>query len=49
MISLRRAVISLMGNKQVGRKAIFFDRDGTLNVDKNYLYKVGFFLTETAF
>ena len=43
MISLRRAVISLMGNKPVGRKAIFFDRDGTLNVDKNYLYKVGDF------
>ena len=43
MISLRRAVISLMGNKTVGRKAIFFDRDGTLNVDKNYLYKIGDF------
>ncbi len=43
MISLRRVVISLMGNKPVGRKAIFFDRDGTLNVDKNYLYKVGDF------
>ncbi len=27
----------------MGRKAIFFDRDGTLNVDKNYLYKIGDF------
>lgn len=40
MISLRRAVISLMGNEPVRRKAIFFDRDGTLNVDKNYLYRI---------
>ena len=29
-----------MGNKKMCRKAIFFDRDGTLNVDKYYLYKI---------
>ena len=26
--------------KSVKNKAVFFDRDGTLNIDKNYLYKV---------
>lgn len=40
MISLQRAVILPMGNKETLRKAIFFDRDGTLNVDKNYLHKI---------
>ena len=28
-----------MENKTL-RRAVFFDRDGTLNVDKNYLYKI---------
>lgn len=29
-----------MENNGAVRKAIFFDRDGTLNVDKNYLHKI---------
>lgn len=37
MISWTRAVILSMANK---RQAVFFDRDGTLNVDKDYLYRI---------
>ena len=29
-----------MGNKESHPGAVFFDRDGTLNVDKEYLYKI---------
>lgn len=29
-----------MGNKTSGRGAVFFDRDGTLNVDKDYLHTI---------
>ena len=29
-----------MGNKKKSSGAVFFDRDGTLNVDKDYLYKI---------
>ena len=29
-----------MGNKETHCGAVFFDRDGTLNVDKNYLHKI---------
>ena len=36
--SSMRAGISLMENKQK-KRAAFFDRDGTLNVDKGYLYR----------
>ncbi len=40
MIFLRRADILLMGNRETHRRAVFFDRDGTLNVDKDYLCKI---------
>lgn len=40
MILSRRADISPMGNEKTRRGAVFFDRDGTLNVDKDYLYKI---------
>lgn len=29
-----------MGPVSVGKKAVFLDRDGTINVEKNYLYKI---------
>ena len=29
-----------MSSISVGKKAIFLDRDGTINVEKNYLYKI---------
>lgn len=29
-----------MSSVSVGKKAIFLDRDGTINVEKNYLYKI---------
>ncbi|MBO5515020.1 MAG: HAD family hydrolase [Schwartzia sp.] len=29
-----------MGNKTAGRGTVFFDRDGTLNVDKDYLHTI---------
>ena len=35
-----KAAISFMGNEAAGlHKAVFFDRDGTLNVDVHYLYR----------
>lgn len=40
MIFLRRAAILFMGNEKTCLGAVFFDRDGTLNVDKDYLYKI---------
>lgn len=32
-----------MANKAEAVRAVFFDRDGTLNVEKNYLYRIGDF------
>lgn len=29
-----------MSSDSVGKKAVFLDRDGTINVEKNYLYKI---------
>lgn len=40
MISSKQAVILPMGNNKECRGTIFFDRDGTLNVDKDYLYRI---------
>lgn len=40
MISLMLVDISNMANNIPEQKAVFFDRDGTLNVEKNYLYKI---------
>lgn len=33
------AIINMENNLEQLRKAVFFDRDGTLNVEKHYLYK----------
>ena len=38
MISWMLADISSMENN-ISKKAVFFDRDGTLNVDTHYLYR----------
>jgi len=32
--------MQIMGNEKKRCGAVFFDRDGTLNVDKDYLYKI---------
>ena len=32
------------GNLEMSSKAVFLDRDGTLNVDKDYLYKINDFV-----
>ncbi len=37
---MRPAAISSMENDRMMKKAVFFDRDGTLNVDKNYLHRI---------
>lgn len=49
MTSSMQAAISSMENKQKQTKAVFFDRDGTLNVDIHYLHRPQDFIwTEDA-